>query len=241
MLSVTNTQGGPSAPAVAAQTRPRRLLRWLLFGVLLLALFLGRASLLRGLAGLLIADEPDGGATEIVLLRGDRMHDAAAGRVREGRAVEVLLIAKVPLRHEALGVVPLRTEIDRRALEDRGVSASVIRTLPGQARDDWDAARALHDWLRDHPEAQAAVLCDRFGSRRLRVLLDRVLGPDAARVHVMGLPDRRYDETNWWRHKDGLAGWWDGAVALGYVWLAGEGDKPRAKWDLDAYERALHE
>jgi hypothetical protein len=209
----------------AAVCRRRRGWRWLVAGALVLGVFLARGPLLRGLAGLLIAEGPDRAVAGVVPVRGDRMHDAAAARVRDG-ATEVLLIERVPLRHEALGVIPVRTEIDRRALEARGAPAPAIRVLSEQTLDDWDGARVLRDWLRDRPEAHVAVLCDRFGSRRQRIILDRVLGPDAARVHVVALPDRRYDETNWWRSKDGVAGWWEGLVTLGYVWLAGEGDKP---------------
>jgi hypothetical protein len=207
------------------KSKIRKALPWLVAAGLVVALYLGRAPLLRGLGGLLIADEPDRAAAAVLLVRGDRRHDAAAARVRDG-AGEVLLIERVPLRYEALGVVPTQTETNGRALEARGVPASAIHVLSEQTRDDWDGARVLHDWLREHPGADVAVLCDRFGSRRERIILDRVLGPDASRVRVVALPDRRYDESNWWRSKDGLARWWDRFVSLCYVWAAGEGDEP---------------
>jgi hypothetical protein len=194
-------------------------------GVLVAGIFLGRGVPLRGLGGLLIVDEPAGAVAGVVPLRGDRMHDAAAARVRDGGA-EVLLIELVPLRQQAMGIVPTRAETDRQALEDRGVPESAIRVLSEETDNDWDAARVLHDWLREHPGTHVAVLSERFGSRRLRILLDRVLGADAGRVHVVGLSDRRYDETNWWRNHDGLAAWLDGIVGLGFVWLAGEGENP---------------
>lgn len=208
-----------STRASAPAARPRRRWRWLIVGGVLLALFLGRAPLLRGLAGLLIADEPDQGATALALLGGDRVHDAVAARVRDGGDVEVLLIAAVPRRLEAFGLIPPHTEIDRRALEGRGVPAAAIRVLPGQARDAWDGARVPRDWLRDHPEARVTVLCDRFGSRRLRIILDRVLGPDAARARVAALADRRYDETNWWRSEAGFTCYATEYVKLAYYGL----------------------
>src|SRR6266852_5654341 len=132
---------GGSVQRPAATCRRRRRWRWLLAGGLVLVLFLARAPLLRGLAGLLIAEEPHRAVAGVVLVRGDRMHDAAAVRVRDGGAAEVLLIERVPLRHEALGVIRVRTEIDRRALEARGVPASAIHVLSEQTCDDWDGAR----------------------------------------------------------------------------------------------------
>jgi hypothetical protein len=223
----TDAKPSPSGsdPRPAAICRRRRGWRWLVAGALVPGVFLARGPQLRGLAGLLTAEGPDRAVAGVVLVRGDRIHDAAAARVRDG-AAEVLLIERVPLRYEALGVIPVRTEIDRRALEARGVPAPAIHVLSEQTHDDWDGARVLNGWLRDHPGAHVAVLCDRFGSRRQRIILDRVLVPDAARAHVVALPDRRYDETNWWRSKDGLASWWEGFVGLSYVSLAGEGEKP---------------
>jgi hypothetical protein len=208
-------------------------------GGLLLALFLGRAPLLRGLAGLLVAEDPDADANWLLLNSGDGAHDVAANRFRDGGRVRVLLIESVPGPLEVLGVLPQSSEIARRALEARGVPGSAIRVLPGEARDDWGRARVLRGWLRDHPGAHVSVLCRQFGTRRLRVILDRALGPDGARAHLEALPDRRYDETNWWASADGRAAWLNQSVKLAYVWVAGEGDNPEPAWGPDACERAL--
>ncbi len=136
-------------------------------------------------------------------------------------------------------MLPPRTQRERHFLETHAVPATVIQILPGETRNDWDRARILLDWMREHPEEHVALLCNRFGSRRLRIILDRVLGSDARRVHLVALADRRYDETNWWRSKDGVVAFWDGFSHLGYVSLAGEGDGPGPSWDADAWERSL--
>jgi hypothetical protein len=219
--------------------RPRGWRRWLLAGGILLALFLARAPLLRGLAGLLIAEEPGPIGEALVLMGGNLDWQRVAEQIRASKGVQVLVIGRAPYRLEEFGVLPSYAEWEQRALASCGAPVSAIHILPGQTRDDWDRARVLHDWLRAYPDAHVAILCPRFGSRRLKIILERTLGLDAGRAHVMALADRGYDETNWWHGKDGTVNCWNAFVRLTYTWLAGEGDPPGPAWDLDAYERAL--
>jgi hypothetical protein len=195
--------------------------------------------LLRGLAGLLIVDEPLTGTTSLVFFSGDGRHARAAELYHDGRAGQVLLIQCHPGRLEALGLVPSGDEVDRRALRARGVPDSALTLVPGHARDDWQRVRALQAWLREHPGTHVHLLCERFGSRRLHFLCRRVLGADAARAHLLALPPRDHDETNWWQHKEGLLDFLEEALALTYAWAAGERTAPWHDWDPDAYEAGL--
>jgi len=73
-----------------------------------------------------------------------------------------------------------------------------------------------------------------------RIVLDTVLQPDhAARVEILALPDRRYDETNWWYSRRGVKGLFYGYLTLAYAWFQGEDVPPRKLWDPDDYERML--
>jgi hypothetical protein len=214
-------------------------LGWLVLGALLVGLGLAHRPLLRLAAGALVADDSDGGAPWLVPFDDGQVYTYAAERCRADAETRVLLIERAPDRLQALVGFPSWAEERRRMLLARGVAARAVEVLPAATEDDWDGARALRGWLADHPGARVAVLCDRFRSRRLRIVFDRVLGPDADRARVVAVPDRRYDETNWWRSKDGLVGWWDGFVSLGYTGLIGEGNPPTPLWDPDAYERGL--
>jgi hypothetical protein len=217
----------------------RRGVYVLLTGALLLSLALFRTPLLRGAAGLLIAGGQESASPWLVVMDSGLDPDLVASLFREGAPPRVVLIEPAPDRLQALGILPPPTDLEKGALERRGVPPPSIDVLPGLARDDWDRARALRDWLQDRPGAHADVLCKRFGSRRMRIILGRVLGAAAARVRVVALADRRYDETDWWQSKKGVDDCWHGFVGLTYVWLAGEGDKSGPAWDPDAYERAL--
>jgi uncharacterized SAM-binding protein YcdF (DUF218 family) len=209
-----------------------------LAGVLACA-YLCRGPLLRGLGCLLIVDEPQAAMTCLVLLGGDSRHDRAAELYHEGRAGQVLLIQRHLRRLEAFGIVPCADELDRRALRARGVPGSALTLVSGQAGDDWQTIRALRPWLQAHPGAHLHLVCERFGSRRLQVLSQRLLGPDAARVHLLALPSRDHDETNWWQHKEGLLDFLQQAMKLTYTWAAGERTAPWHDWDPDAYEAGL--
>jgi uncharacterized SAM-binding protein YcdF (DUF218 family) len=195
--------------------------------------------LLRGLSRLLVVDESHAGTTCVALLGGDGRHDRAAGFYHDGRARQVLLVQSYPDRLEALRLVPSRDEVDRQALLARGVPDAAVTVIPGQARDDWERVRALRPWLQDHPGVHVHLVCERFGSRRLQLLCRRVLGPDAARVHLLALAPGDYDETNWWQSKEGLLDFLRQVVVLTYAWVAGERTALWHDWDPDAYEAGL--
>jgi hypothetical protein len=234
---MTTDQAKPPSPVAPVRRRWGR--RGAVLAAALLALLLGHRPLLRLAAGALVAEDSAEGVLWVVPFDADRLADDAAGRCRRAPATRVLLIERPPDRTQRLGVRASWAEELHSALRSRGVPESAVDVLPGGPRSDWDVARALRTWLAGHPGAAVAAVCDRFGSRRLRTVLDQVLGPDAPRVRVVALPDRRYDESNWWRSKDGVVGFWGGVTGLAYAALVGEGDSPDPDWDADAYERAL--
>jgi hypothetical protein len=199
------------------------------------ALYAARAPLLCGLATLLIVDEPQAHLEAVVLFGGDRRHDWTAAWYGQGEGRHVLLIASYPDRPVALGLEPRYEEVDRKALVKCGVPDAALQILPGEAHDDWERVRALAIWLSEHPDAHTGVVSDRFAARRVRTICDRLLGPNAKRVHVLALADRRFDESDWWRQKDGQLRFFTEAVRLGYTVLAGERSAPWREGNADEY------
>jgi hypothetical protein len=219
---------------------PRRWWRRLVvLAVLLGGLYLARAPLLRGLAGLLVVDEPDAGVPTLVLLDGDGMFDEAAQRYRTGQARRLLLFHGKPSRIERLGLIPPHVVRARKALRERGVPADALTVLPQAGRSYRQHFTVLGSWLEEHPEDDVYLLCNRFASRRVRRLVGRVLGSDAGRVHVLALPARRYTEADWWQHRDGQIDFVSQAVRLAFVVVCGEGTAQGNDWDPDDYEASL--
>jgi hypothetical protein len=188
---------------------------------------------------MLVTEQSSSDACWIVLFPADRSADYVAERYRSHPETRVLLIDGEPTRLRTQGVQASWVSERRQALLQKGIRESEIQILDSQARNEWDRVRKLREWFIAYPDTEVVALCDRFHSRHLRIILDHVLGPDAGRVRITGLPDRRYDETNWWQSKEGVIGWWDAFSRLAFVALVGEGDPPEPILDADTYERAL--
>lgn len=226
----------PGCPPPVPRRRRRRLLALAAVALLLLVFY---RPLLTTAARLLIAEDPPAHTDGVLLLGADRELDRAASLYHAGEAHEILLVQDRPGRLQREHVLPPRVELAQRGLAARGVPEAAIRVLPGEAREDWEAARRLGAWLRDNPGVSVSALCDRFGSRRERHILDAVLGADARRVYLRAEPHRGFDETNWWRHKDGFLHLLTASIRLTYAELAGEDREPWREWDIDDYEKTL--
>lgn len=207
--------------------------------MVLVSLYLFRAPLLRGAASALIVDQPREATTALLLLDADRGTERAAESYREGRAGRVLLIESWPGRVEQMGVLPPYVDVLRRNLVAGGVPGESVAVLKGRAKNDWDRARMVGEWLAAHPGATVTVLCDRFGSRRLCRVFSATLGAEAARLRWWAQAERRFDENDWWRHKEGFLRVYSAGVGLGYVWLVGEDREEWRPWDPDQYEKSL--
>ena len=229
---------GPTPPS----TRRKALRRLAILSVALGGLALLHPFVLRGLGALLTVDEDAAEATHILLAGGDGRFDAAAALVRENGRRRVLIIRFRPSHLVRLGILPSHEVLCRRELAGRGVPDEVIESVPGEARNEWQAATLLDGWLAQRPEARVAVLCDRFKGRQERWVLDAALTDGrAAQVRVWGLPDRRFDETNWWKTRRGVKEVFVSLLGLTYTWTGGGREPQAPDWDPDDYERGLRE
>ncbi len=237
-MEQTRQSAGPGQAPATGRWR-RALRRCAVVLAVLACLYLFRAPLLRSAASALVVDQPREATTALLLLDADRGPERAAESYRDGRAGHVLLIEGWPGRVEQLGVLPPHADVLRRNLGDEGVPEEAITVLNGRAKNDWDRARLLREWLAGHPGATVTVLCDRFGSRRLSRVFGATLGGEVTRLRWWAQAERRFDESDWWRHKEGFLRAYSAGVGLGYVWLVGEDREEWRAWDPDEYEKSL--
>ena len=184
--------------------------RILISAVVVAAACLFHAPLLRGLANFLVVDEPTRSVDYICVTSwgyrpdGDRCYDVAGELHRKNPSCRILLIEPNHSRLVQIGAVKSFASVSQRELGSRGVPSEAISILRCEPWNDWATARALADWLRDHPNNSVLLLCGQFRSAQARHTLDAVLHrAEAARVRVRALPSRQCDETDWWTSRRG--------------------------------------
>jgi hypothetical protein len=212
---------------------PRRRTRWRR-RLLILALVAGAAALLhaqilRGLAHVLVVEEIALQATAVVVLEeGDRRFDVAE-RLHRDQGSRVLLYRRRLDRLERIAIRMPSDEISRRELRERGVPESDMQSLREVPRGRSQLIRVLNEWLKEHPADSVDLLCDRFTSRAWkRVVAHGVDAGVERRIHMVPLRKREFDETNWWHCKEGMVGFVNGYLILGFQ-LFGGSEEPEGR------------
>jgi hypothetical protein len=202
--------------------------------------------LLRSLAGPLIADDPVGDYDYVGILQwyngpdGDRCYDAAADLCRRRPSCQLLLVQSRSNRLVELGILPSFIALTRRQFESRGLPWKSPTILRHNGNDDWATARAIRSWLADRPNVTVVLLCGGFRSAHLRYALDTVLDPtQAARVRVHPLPDRNFDDTNWWKSRNGFKGFGTEWLRQFHGWFTGAEHRPPPYRSIDEYEDSV--
>jgi len=220
--------------------------KWRLAAVTVLAaaVWFAGAPLLRGLAGLLVVDEPCLDCGMVCVLPwgqqpdGDGAFAAAVELLRLHPSAGILVVEPPTERAVAVGVLDSFGTLAHRELSSRGVPSESIASVRCDRWSYESVARALAGTVRERPGVIFAVLCDRFRGAQLRAALDAALDPAAAaRVRVRSIRDRRFDEMDWWTCRCGFR-------AFGFEWLAriqsrlwGDDAPPPPERNADAYER----
>ncbi len=244
----TACEGAAASKPISRKPCRWRRTRGIALGVVLLAcIWLSHPAMLRAVARALIVDHGQG-RLDYVWIRtndtpfcdGDRCYDHAARLYHEDTSRRILLMEPRASRLVEIGALPHFETVARSQLQARGVPDKAITAIDGEPATIWDEAHLVDAWMQEHPSAEVLLLCDRLESRHRRQVLDTVLEPDhAARLRVLALPDRRYDETNWWKTRRGVKSVFCGYVLLAYAWCQGEDAPEREYWGPDEYEWTL--
>jgi hypothetical protein len=232
-------------PSASGGKRKKRKGRWarglLLALILVTCLYWFHVPILRGVAGYLVVDEPAAAADYLLVLPGvDGRNDYAAQQYHSGSASRILLVKHPAGRLERLGLQASFESLTRHELASRGVPQESIKVLPGKVSNDWNLARRLLEWLQQQPDIHVVVVCDRFGGRRMRHIFDSILGAEySGRVRLTSLPDRSYDENNWWKHRLATVDVFQTYVRLAYVRMWGEDREEGREWDPEEFKKTL--
>lgn len=174
----------------------------LFFVVLLVgAVWLLRAPLLRTAAEAWIVDEAPQPSDAIVLLGNDNF-----GADRAARAAELYRERWAP-RIIASGryVRPYATIADlmRRDLTERGVPADAILAFSNTGANTREEAYAVRSLLREKKWTRVIVVTSSYHTRRARYIWRRAAGPEM-QVRVVAARDADFDPRSWWQSRQGL-------------------------------------
>jgi len=202
------------------------------------AVWLGKGAILRGAARLLIVEDPLVRPDYVWSCEADGAYDRAGALLRKNPKLRILIVENHPNRLVQAGVLPNGEEVARRQFIARGVPRGHIEIIPGEACNNRQEVRLMAQWLTSHREKQVLVLCDRFHSRYQRSVFDRLLQPEeAAAVRIQAVPDRRFDETNWWKSRIGAKELFRAYVVLALAHCrCGDPDEP-IMWNPEEYEQ----
>jgi hypothetical protein len=158
----------------------------------------------------------------------------------EGKTSGLILIEGPPGRLQRLGILPTATVLAKQSLGREGVPEQQLTILDTPGHNNYARVRRLGEWLEEHPGAQIMVVCDRFASRTYYHLFCSLLSPQMLpQIHLRALPNRYYDETNWWKHKEGMIDLLQSYLCYGYSVCHGDDSDTWREWDPDEYETRL--
>jgi hypothetical protein len=212
--------------------------RWglLICVVALLLSWVFRVQVLTAAAAPLIFEDPLDFPGAAVVLHGSKaFYDEAAALYQNGIARQILVIKKPPTRSEQLGA-SVSGELTAKRLATCGVLDRALVEVPCKDRRTWTFATALRQWLLEHPTDRLVLICNRFESRRARWILDQVLAKeDRNRVRVRALADPLFDESDWWKRKEGQVDLFNSYIALVYSYLNGDSGPSGPDWTPREY------
>jgi len=239
----------------------RRIIRrCAIAGAIVACLWLLRGPILRMAAWPLVACEPAAGAKYLWIPSSPlgaccspRYFDLVRDLYAEDRSRSVLIVRPVPERIVRMAAEPAFEQMVRDELARRGIPREAVIILPGPARNLWEECRCVAAWMGEQggqrslpaplskdDKSNVALLCDRFASGNIRLVLGRSAGAgELACVRVVSIANPRYDEDSWWQNRNGVKDFVAAWLARIYIRFHGEDVVDDDAWDPDAYERSI--
>ena len=177
----------------------------LLLIVLVAAVWLGRAPLLRGVADLWIVSDPVTQSDVAVVLGGNvDMRPFVAAELYNKGLVTKVLISQVPeTRSSKIGAIPGHSELNRMVLLKLGVPNAAIEMFGQVNWNTKEEAIALRDWANRHGVSRMVIPTEIFAARRLRWIFDREFAGSSVRLEVPAF-EPGYSRTEWWKTEAGI-------------------------------------
>ena len=199
----------------------RLLAALFVLGVLLIALFLFRAPLLRASADFWIVNQIVTNADAIVVLGGGLQTRPffAAKLCQKGLAPRILLMNVKPDATTELGLTPTEQEQTRKILLAQGMCDTNLIEIGNRVASSYDESPAVRDWVKQTGATRLIIPTDLFHTRRLSWLYAKELAGMNVEVIVVAVPQREYTSRDWWQHEEGLIAFQNEVIKFGYYRL----------------------
>jgi uncharacterized SAM-binding protein YcdF (DUF218 family) len=106
--------------------------------------------------------------------------------------------------NEINGVVPAHFDINLKVLDYGGVPRDRVVCLDSEVNTTFDEAKAVADYLAEHPANRLLVVTEGPHSRRARWIFKQVLAGRPVEILMFSGPADNFDSENWWRSEDGF-------------------------------------
>lgn len=181
---------------------------WTLGSLLLLTLLLYtfRTSILRGIGGYLIVEDPSARAEVAFVLGGnsyDRGEKAAAVHKAERVDRLVCLGANVPEILHVFGLDSSESEITARIVKEAGVPAADVQVYE-RGTSTMEEALSCFRYCQKKGVDSAIVISDKFHLRRVRYVFEPIFEGSGIELSYQGVSSTNYDESRWWRSEEGM-------------------------------------
>jgi uncharacterized SAM-binding protein YcdF (DUF218 family) len=196
----------------------RLLLSLLALCALLVALYLFRAPVLRGVAGLWIVNDPLDKADAIVVLGGglETRPFEAARLYHQGLAPKILLTNVRSNDTAYLGITAPETSLARQVLLKKSVPENAVFVINYDVASTHDECLAVRRWVDQNKPKRLIITTDLFHTRRVKWFFDKTLKGTGVEIRVDAVVPLNYNASDWWQHEDGLIGFQNEVVKFGY-------------------------
>ena len=197
-----------------------RRLAWT-FGIgcaLLLAGYVFRVPLLKGLADAWVVNDPVAKADAIVVLGGglENRPFAAAKLFHDGVAPQILYMDVRFSPAEEMGIALPEKEQTHRILLSNNVPETAMTVIGTNVANTYEESRAVRAWIEKSGAKSIIIPTDLFHTRRVRWVFSKELKDAKAQVEVVAIQPKEYGVTNWWRHEEGVTAFQNEAIKYIY-------------------------
>jgi uncharacterized SAM-binding protein YcdF (DUF218 family) len=178
-----------------------KLIFLIFLALFLCVLYIARHPLLRFAGHYWVVDDTPEVSDVIIVLSGDNFDADRA--TRAASLYKAQMAPHVLATGRALRTYASSTDLMKRDLADKGVSAAAIESFTHDEDDTKDEALALSDTVKKHGWKKVLLVTSNYHTRRAQYIYERTLPPNTV-LRVISAADSQYDPDTWWRTRRGV-------------------------------------